>query len=99
MPVSANINHLYGTMTSRLDTIGRFTPGDVRFWMAVRRANSDYEKNADHGEYLPTALAFMQWMEENWGVKLILLDSGDWDTKYDIVSPDKYTMFVLKYTQ
>lgn len=98
MPVSANIDHLYGSMSSRLDTISSMTQYTISFWQAVKRANADYERTADHGEYLPTASVFMQWMEDNWGIKLILLDSGNWDTKYDIVSPDKYTMFVLKYS-
>jgi hypothetical protein len=98
MQVSANIDHLYGTMTSRLDTIGSFNPNDVRFWLAVRRSNSDYEQNADHGEYLPTTLTFMSWLEEMWGVKITMLDSGNYDTTYEIISPDKYTMFVLKYS-
>jgi hypothetical protein len=97
--VSANLDHLYGTMSSRLDTIGSMTQDTIVFWQSVKRANDDYEQNADHGKHIPTALAFMQWMEDRWGIKLILLDSGNWSTDYKIITPDKYTMFVLKYSQ
>lgn len=99
MQVSPNVDSLYGTMTARLDTIGSFKPNDFIFWMAIRKANQDYEKNGEHGYYEPSAKYFMKWLEAQWGIKIFMMDSGNYSTEYEIVSPDKYTMFVLKYSQ
>lgn len=98
MQVSPNVDSLYGTMTARLDTIGSFKQDDVKFWLAIRKANQDYEVNGEHGYYEPSQKYFMKWLEEQWGIKIYMTDSGNYSTVYDVVSPDKYTMFVLKYS-
>lgn len=99
MPVSANLNNLYGSLSSRLDTVGSMSAETIAFWQNIKRANTDYEQNGNHGYYEPNSVYFIKWLEENWGVKLTLLDSGNYDSKFEIISPDKYTMFVLKYSK
>lgn len=98
MHVAGNLSHMYGSISNRLDTIGSFKPDDVKFWLAVRKANKDYEENGEHQCDEPVSKYFMQWLEQQWGIKIYMTDSGNYSTEFDVVSPDKYTMFVLKYS-
>ena len=92
-------NTLYGTTEQRMDTLGSFKPDDLTFWSCVKRSYKDYEANGNHGYYEPAQVYFMRWLEEDWGVKLYMIENGNYSREYDIISPDKYTMFLLKYNQ
>ena len=92
-------NELYGTTEQRMDTFGSFKTNDVTFWMSIKRSYKDYEQNGNHGYYEPAQQYFVKWLEEHWGVKIYVSDNGNYSREYNIISPDKYTMFLLKYSQ
>lgn len=88
-------NVIYGNMTARLDTIGSFDAGQIENWRCIQRANTDWKltvRNINDTE------EFVKWLVETWGIKLNT-DNGNYTAHFDIVSADKYTMFVLKYSK
>lgn len=100
MQVTANVDHLYGTMTSRMDTIGTFTPATIAFWQSVKIAKSDYDKSVHSGGLFNVRqIDFVNWLEDTWGIQLHISDSGNYESDFKIISDDKYTMFVLKYSK
>jgi len=95
MQVDLDANVIYGDMTARLDTIGSFNVGQIQGWRCIQQANSDWKltvREIDNTE------AFIKWLVETWGIKLTTV-SGSYAADFDIVSADKYTMFVLKYSK
>lgn len=94
MQANLDANVIYGDMTARLDTIGSFDADQIQSWRCIQRANTDWKltvKNTNTEE-------FIKWLVETWGIKLNT-DNGNYTALFDIVSPDKYTMFVLKYSK
>lgn len=94
MQNNLDANVIYGDMTARLDTIGSFDADQIQSWRCIQRANTDWKltvKNTNTEE-------FIKWLVETWGIKLNT-DNGNYTALFDIVSPDKYTMFVLKYSK
>ena len=94
MQNNLDANVIYGDMTARLDTIGSFDADQIQSWRCIQRANTDWKltvKNTNTEE-------FIKWLVETWGIKLTTTN-GDWVAHFDIVSADKYTMFVLKYSK
>lgn len=89
---------MYNTNEDRLDTVIGGT--DIHFWMLIRRAKNDYEKNECHGYYEPTTEKFIKWLEEMWGVRIYMSEDGYniAGNRFDIIAHDKYTMFMLKYS-
>ena len=94
MQVNLDANIIYGDMTARLNTIGSFDADQIQSWRCIQRANTDWKltvKNTNTEE-------FIKWLVETWGIKLNT-DNGNYTAHFDIVSADKYTMFVLKYSK
>ena len=94
MQVNLDANIIYGDMTARLNTIGSFDADQIQSWRCIQRANTDWKltvKNTNTEE-------FVKWLVETWGIKLNT-DNGNYTAHFDIVSADKYTMFVLKYSK
>ena len=95
MQNNLDANVIYGDMTARLDTIGSFDADQIQSWRCIKRANTDWKltvRNTNDTE------EFIKWLVETWGIKLIT-DNGNYTTHFNIVSADKYTMFVLKYSK
>ena len=95
MQNNLDANVIYGDMTARLDTIGSFDADQIQSWRCIQRANTDWKltvRNTNDTE------EFVKWLVETWGIKLNT-DNGNYTALFDIVSPDKYTMFVLKYSK
>jgi hypothetical protein len=95
MQNNLDANVIYGDMTARLDTIGSFDADQIQSWRCIKRANADWKltvRNTNDTE------EFVKWLVETWGIKLNT-DNGNYTALFDIVSPDKYTMFVLKYSK
>ena len=95
MQNNLDANVIYGDMTARLDTIGSFDADQIQSWRCIQRANTDWKltvRNTNDTE------EFIKWLVETWGIKLIT-DNGNYTTHFNIVSADKYTMFVLKYSK
>ena len=95
MQNNLDANAIYGDMTARLDTIGSFDADQIQSWRCIQRANTDWKltvRNTNDTE------EFVKWLVETWGIKLNT-DNGNYTALFDIVSPDKYTMFVLKYSK
>ena len=95
MQNNLDANVIYGDMTARLDTIGSFDANQIENWRCIQRANADWNltvRNTNDTE------EFVKWLVETWGIKLNT-DNGNYTALFDIVSPDKYTMFVLKYSK
>ena len=94
MQNNLDANIIYGDMTARLNTIGSFDADQIQIWRCIQRANTDWKltvKNTNTEE-------FIKWLVETWGIKLNT-DNGNYTALFDIVSADKYTMFVLKYSK
>ena len=95
MQNNLDANVIYGDMTARLDTIGSFDADQIQSWRCIQRANTDWKltvKNTNDTE------EFVKWLVETGGIKLNT-DNGNYTAHFDIVSADKYTMFVLKYSK
>ena len=95
MQVNLDANIIYGDMTARLNTIGSFDADQIQSWRCIQRANTDWKltvRNTNNTE------EFVKWLVETWGIKLNT-DNGNYTALFDIVSADKYTMFVLKYSK
>ena len=95
MQNNLDANVIYGDMTARLDTIGSFDADQIQSWRCIQRANTDWKltvRNTNDTE------EFIKWLVETWGIKLTT-DNGNYTTHFNIVSADKYTMFVLKYSK
>ena len=95
MQNNLDANVIYGDMTARLNTIGSFDADQIQSWRCIQRANTDWKltvRNTNDTE------EFIKWLVETWGIKLTT-DNGNYTTHFNIVSADKYTMFVLKYSK
>lgn len=100
MQVNLDANIIYGDMTARLNTIGSFDADQIQSWRCIQRANTDWKltvRNHPNNSVSNTE-EFIKWLVETWGIKLNT-DNGNYTALFDIVSPDKYTMFVLKYSK
>jgi hypothetical protein len=102
MQDNLDANVIYGDMTARMDTIVSFTADQIQIWRCIQRANTDWkisERNHDHpNNSVWHTEKFIKWLAETWGIKLTT-DNGNYTTNFDIISADKYTMFVLKYSK
>ena len=100
MQNNLNANVIYGDMTARLNTIGSFDADQIQSWRCIQRANTDWKmtlRNHPNNSGSNTE-EFIKWLVETWGIKLNT-DNGNYTALFDIVSADKYTMFVLKYSK
>lgn len=89
----------YETPADRLDTTMSMVKTDIEVWQCIRRAKKDFEENECHGYYEPTSDKFMVWLKDTWGIGIELADQHNYSVNYKIVADDKYTMFMLKYSQ
>jgi hypothetical protein len=100
MQVNLDADIIYGDMTARMDTIGSFAADQIQSWQCIQRANTDWKisaRNHPTNSVLNTE-EFIKWLVETWGIKLTT-DNGNYTAQFDIVSADKYTMFLLKYSK
>ena len=100
MQVNLDANVIYADMTARMDTIGSFDADQIQIWRCIQRANTDWKisvRNHPNNSVLNTE-EFIKWLVETWGIKLTT-DNGNYTAHFDIVSADKYTIFVLKYSK
>lgn len=95
MQVNLDANVIYGDMTARLDTIGSFNAGQIQGWRCIQQANSDWKLTVRETDNIEE---FIKWLIETWGIKLTYV-TGSYAADFDIVNPDKYTMFLLKYSK
>lgn len=86
---------LYSNPESRLDTVGSFSHSEINFWQQIRRANREFQKQKTS---VSKPDNFVSWMLEHWGIKLQVLDNGNYSPEFEISEPDKYTLFLLKYS-
>jgi hypothetical protein len=100
MQVNLDANVIYADMTARMDTIGSFDADQIQIWRCIQRANTDWKisvRNHPNNSESNTE-EFIKWLVETWGIKLNT-DNGNYTVLFDIVSADKYTMFLLKYSK
>ena len=100
MQNNLDANVIYGDMTARLNTIGSFDADQIQSWRCIQRANTDWKisvRNHPNNSESNTE-EFIKWLVETWGIKLNT-DNGNYTVLFDIVSADKYTMFLLKYSK
>jgi len=95
MQNNLDANVIYGDMTARMDTIGNFDADQIQSWRCIQRANTDWKMTVRN---TAATEEFIKWLAETWGIKLNT-DNGNYTALFDIVSADKYTMFVLKYSK
>ena len=95
MQNNLDANVIYGDMTARMDTIVSFTADQIQIWRCIQKANTDWKMTVRN---TATTEEFIKWLVETWGIKLNT-DNGNYTALFDIVSADKYTMFVLKYSK
>lgn len=76
------------------------TAEDIAFWRAVKQCRNDFDTGDYHGPYgEPSVESFRRWLGETYGIKLFMVDFGNFDLDYKIIDEQKYTLFVLKYTK
>jgi hypothetical protein len=100
MQNNLDANVIYGDMTARLNTIGSFDADQIQSWRCIQRANTDWKISVSNhpNNSESNTEEFIKWLAETWGIKLNT-DNGNYTALFDIVSADKYTMFVLKYSK
>jgi hypothetical protein len=82
-------NNLYANTAARLDTI----IGDSgAMWVKITRAKREYDKLAYPKE------AFYVWLQVEYGLKLQFTPDGDLTLANEIVDPQKFTIFLLKFS-
>lgn len=72
------------------------TWNDVTVWMSIRSAKKDFDLT-DHPPYESSTIGFQKWLHDTWGITVTLSDDGYLSPLYQIVSEEKYVMFVLRY--
>jgi hypothetical protein len=78
----------YANNAARLDTI----IGDAgTTWVKVSRAKSEYDQ-------LTTTESFYVWLQSEYGLKLTFTPDGDLQLANEIVDEQKYTIFLLKFS-
>lgn len=69
-------------------------PNKILLWKCIRTSRTDYDQTDND----PTTKGFIKWLADTWGIKITLAQDGyNLSHEADIISPDKYTMFMLKY--
>ncbi len=80
--------HLYANNAARLDTI----IGDAgAVWVRVSQAKTEYDTVVHPKE------SFYVWLQQTYGLKLSFTPDGDLELSNQIVDPQKYTIFLLKF--
>jgi len=78
----------YANNAARLDTI----IGDAgTTWVKVSRAKNEYDQ-------LTTTESFYVWLQSEYGLKLTFTPDGDLQLANEIVDEQKYTIFLLKFS-
>ena len=81
-------NKYYANTAARLDTI----IGDsAEMWVKVTRAKKEYDS-----EY--NKESFYAWLQEEYGIKLQFTPDGDLTLANEIIDPQKFTLFLLKFS-
>jgi hypothetical protein len=88
---SQNNNRLYATPTLRLDTV----VGGQTWWPRLFKAREEYFGLSDLNT--ATIETFQDWLEVDYGVKLILDDAGAITDQYTVIDEQKFILFNLKY--
>lgn len=80
----------YESQERRLDTI----IGDsATTWAQINRAKTEYD-TVDHGTE-----SFYVWLRETYGIKLKFTPDGNLQLENEIVDPQKFTIFLLKFQE
>lgn len=80
--------NLYQHSEVRYDTVGTFNSSEIEIWMSIQKARQAYSGDEE----------FRHWLLDQWGVELFLADDGhNLSPHFKIQSPEKFTMFLLKY--
>lgn len=79
---------LYANTAARLDTIIGDSAG---MWLRVSEAKKEYD--AGHNKE-----SFYAWLQDQYGVKLQFTPDGELTLANEIVDPQKFTVFLLKFS-
>ena len=67
-----------------------------QYWNALHAVRTEYrEAVGDNIEVKGPTLPF--WVEQKYGIKMGLDDSGNYTQYYDIVDPKRFMLFQIKY--
>ncbi len=91
--------NLYSTAEQRLDTVGTFNSEAIKHWQAIKRANDYFttEHLVPDVSYTEVQMAFELWLNHDYGIRLVRSEGGYHN--YEIVDPNKYLIFVLKFVK
>jgi hypothetical protein len=78
----------YANTFARINTIAGDT---AELWMSVFSARREFEKLS-----LPMS-QFNQWIEDDYGIKFDIDNSGGYKLDYTIIDKEKYIFFLLKH--
>jgi len=87
-----NNNKLYATPTLRLDTV----VGGQTWWPRLFKAREEYFGLSDLNT--ATIETFQSWLEDEYGLRLVLDNSGAITDQYKIIDEQKYIVFGLKFS-
>jgi hypothetical protein len=84
-----NNNKLYATPTLRLDTV----VGGQTWWPRLFKARQEFDEI-----YKDVNInTFDDWLDNTYGVRLILDNAGDITDQYKVTDQQKFLLFNLKY--
>jgi hypothetical protein len=89
--MSSQNNNLYNSREARLDTI----VGGQTWWPRLFKAREEYFGASDLNT--ATIETFQDWLETEYGVRLVLDESGAITDEYTVTDEQKFLIFELKY--
>ncbi len=90
-------NKLYLNLEDRLNTLSNLSFNNSIVWQCINRCRSDYVETVNPDA---TTREFLNWLLMTWGISITMAQDGyNLSPKFDIISNDKYTMFILKYSK
>jgi hypothetical protein len=75
-----------------------------QYWRMLRRANEDFRARHvpreinGYSDFLAEKQAFEQWMLEQWGLEVVVEQSG-YSPYYTVRDEQRYLLFVLRYSE
>ena len=84
-------NKLYSTKEARLDTI----VGGQTWWPRLFKAREEFDEIGDLNT--ATIETFNDWLETEYGVRIVLDSVGDITDEYTVTDEQKFLIFELKF--
>lgn len=96
--LTANLS--YSDQSSRINIVSGIPYDNIAIWIAIRKAKDEYFKGVAQDKSSEDKTGdFIKWLLDTYGILISPAQDGyHLSPKFEIIRPDKYTMFMLKYS-